>query len=142
MKFLQFFLFLSLSLFVFSQISETRNSEDPKTTNEKKKLTREEMLELASKLDKELFHLSHEDFAKKRLIPKWHKLQKKVFENLSSEYKFKVAKVDCTQDEEFCGKYGVDAYPTIILYNNGKPVEEYSSEQDVSSMYQYSKAMA
>lgn len=56
--------------------------------------------------------------------------------------RFNVAKVDCTQDEEFCGKYGIDGYPTMILYNKGKPIEEYSSEQDVASMYKYAKAMA
>lgn len=77
-----------------------------------------------------------------RTIPKWLKLQERVLEKITPEFRYRVAKVDCTEDEAFCGKYGIDAYPTIILYNKGKPVEEYSSNTDLKSMYEYSKAMA
>jgi thioredoxin-like negative regulator of GroEL len=145
-----------------SATSETRDEIPDKEKPAKTKLTREEMVARAAQLDKEeVFFLSHDEFAKsvskdtwlvffgakwckfcQRMTPKWVKLQDRVADKITPEFKFRVAKVDCTEDEQFCGQYGVDAYPTIILYNKGKPVEEYSSDTDLKSLYEYSKAMA
>ncbi len=76
------------------------------------------------------------------MTPKWHKLQSAVFEKLSGPYRFNVAKVDCTTDEDFCAQRGVDGYPTIMLYNKGQQVEEFSSDTDVNGMFKYAKAKA
>lgn len=152
-----------------SSTSETRDRPDDKaespevkTPEVKKKLTRAEMEAMAARLDREeIFFLTHDNFAAsvkkdtwlvffgakwckfcQRMTPKWIKLQDRVEEKLSNDFRFRVAKVDCTHDEAFCGRYGIDAYPTIVLYNKGKPIEEYHSDTDLKSLFDYSTAMA
>ncbi|TPX64725.1 hypothetical protein SpCBS45565_g05675 [Spizellomyces sp. 'palustris'] len=70
----------------------------------------------------------------KQLSPTWLTLQNRVQERIQG---FKMGKVDCTDQEDFCEAEGVDGYPTIRLYNNGKLIEEYDQEADLKSLYTY-----
>jgi len=55
-----------------------------------------------------------------------------IWENLAatSLNKFKVAKLDCTKFGSICVRYGVDSYPTVKLFLNGKNYL-YSGSRDV-----------
>ncbi|KAJ3100034.1 hypothetical protein HK100_004792 [Physocladia obscura] len=54
-----------------------------------------------------------------------------------------ITKVDCTGlNEAWCAsKYGVDAYPTINMYHNGKFVEEYTGDHEVNDIIAYIKSL-
>ncbi len=58
------------------------------------------------------------------------------------KFEFQVAKVDCTDDEDFCEKHGVNGYPTILLYDQGNLIEEYEYDHKVMDLFQYSHKMA
>ncbi|KAL2911719.1 hypothetical protein HK105_208820 [Polyrhizophydium stewartii] len=75
----------------------------------------------------------------KRLTPKWLKLQQyiKATKPFPKGVDFKLGKVDCTNHEEFCALNHADAYPTLLLYNEGEIVEEYTGEQKVKDMLKY-----
>lgn len=53
----------------------------------------------------------------------------------------KVAKVDCTLDEskELCNEQGVDGFPTVFVYKNGKQVEEYTGSRSLEDLYEFVK---
>ncbi|KAI9197367.1 thioredoxin-like protein [Polychytrium aggregatum] len=119
-----------------------------------KMVSREEMDQLAKEADDQITFLTPETFAPavekgvwlvfygarwckycKRLTPRWLKLQRKVADVKPDD--FSVAKVDCTDESDFCSKNHVEAYPTIYLYNKGKLVEEYTGEVDSKSLIRY-----
>jgi len=50
----------------------------------------------------------------KALAPIWEKLAS------ANKDRFSVAKVDCTKEKNICTKFGVNSYPTIKLFFNGK----------------------
>lgn len=116
---------------------------------------------LAQKLDGEVLKLTHQEFPEKvsrntwmiffgtkwckfcqRLMPKWSRLELRCKENIDPKLNFNVAKVDCTEDEDFCEHYGVDGYPTILLFSNGKVMEEYHNEQSIGSLVEYALSMS
>ena len=45
-----------------------------------------------------------------------------------------IAKVDCTENREVCGKYGVRGYPTLKLIRNGKDLGEHNGARSVDAM--------
>jgi thioredoxin 1 len=49
-----------------------------------------------------------------------------IFERLSDKYEGQLgfAKIDIDQHELTPGRYGVQAIPTLIVFKNGKPVEQ------------------
>ncbi|KAJ3025300.1 UNVERIFIED_CONTAM: hypothetical protein HDU68_007266 [Siphonaria sp. JEL0065] len=77
----------------------------------------------------------------KRLTPRWLRMQNDFVTQKLHETGFLISKVDCTgANEEWCAtKWGVDAYPTINLYHNGKLVEEYTGDHEVQPILKYIK---
>merc|ERR1712087_390950 len=62
------------------------------------------------------------------LDPKWELLSRKY------PGKVKVAEVDCTQNRDLCSRYKIQGYPTLILFKDGKPVQEYQGGRDLKSL--------
>ncbi|KAJ3059371.1 hypothetical protein HDU98_004638 [Podochytrium sp. JEL0797] len=77
----------------------------------------------------------------KRLTPRWLKMQNEFQAQNLHETGFLISKVDCTgHNEEWCTRsFGVDAYPTVNLYHNGKLVEEYAGDHEVEPILAYIK---
>ncbi|KAL5033563.1 hypothetical protein BDEG_21567 [Batrachochytrium dendrobatidis JEL423] len=74
----------------------------------------------------------------KRLTPKWLKLQKRIVNEQSLvDANLHMAKIDCTNEEQFCTTNSADGYPTMFLYKDGGFVEEYVGELLVRNMLQY-----
>merc|ERR1712215_15194 len=59
-----------------------------------------------------------------------------TWELLSSKYagKVKVAEVDCTQNRNLCSRYKIQGYPTLILFKDGKMVQEYQGGRDLKTL--------
>ena len=72
-----------------------------------------------------------------RLNPKWEKLQKKI----QGKPGVRVAKVDCTKNEKFCDQYGIEGYPTLLYYRNGRPFDEYEDDYSLKKMLKYLEKM-
>jgi len=71
-----------------------------------------------------------------KLTPKWLGLQTRIrAENLSKD--INIAKVECTKDMDFCTSQGIDGFPTIYVYENGKKYEEYLGNHEVNEMFTY-----
>jgi len=67
----------------------------------------------------------------KRLAPAWDELALKADG-------YKVAKVDCTANQNTCNEYSVRGYPTLLLFNNGEKVEDrYNGPRSVDDMNKY-----
>jgi len=48
------------------------------------------------------------------------------YEEAATELKgknIKLAKVDCTEQADLCGEYGVTGYPTLKVFRNGVPTD-------------------
>eukprot|EP01102_Stenamoeba_stenopodia_P014578 TRINITY_DN485_c0_g1_i1.p1 TRINITY_DN485_c0_g1~~TRINITY_DN485_c0_g1_i1.p1 ORF type:complete len:269 (-),score=75.36 TRINITY_DN485_c0_g1_i1:141-947(-) len=69
----------------------------------------------------------------KRLAPIWAELATNVKTN---NLGFKVAKVDCTQNNAICSNAGVQGYPTIKLYVNGQ-VHAFNGERTVDGFISF-----
>jgi thioredoxin domain-containing protein 5 len=69
----------------------------------------------------------------KRLVPTWDSLAK-------SADGFGVAKVDCTEHRDLCGKYSVRGYPTIKLFVDGEHAEDYRGARDEASLAKFASA--
>lgn len=54
----------------------------------------------------------------------------------------RVAKYDCTKDEDFCEKYGAKGYPSIVSYNNGVHIEEYEGKTNFADIIEYVNKLA
>jgi len=70
----------------------------------------------------------------KRLAPTWDELAGKF----SSADDVTVAKVDCTSDDnknkELCSEQGVNGFPTLHIYKDGKKVEEFSGKRTIEGL--------
>merc|ERR1712203_1318190 len=67
----------------------------------------------------------------KTLAPTWELLSSK-FAN-----KVKVAEVDCTKNQALCQRFRIDGYPTLMLFKDGQPVEQYSGGRDIKTLSNY-----
>ena len=45
-----------------------------------------------------------------------------------------IAKVDCTENQSTCGKYGVRGYPTLKLIREGEDLGEHQGARSVDAM--------
>merc|ERR1712121_475305 len=59
-----------------------------------------------------------------------------TWELLSNKFagKVKIAEVDCTQNRSLCERYRIDGYPTLILFKDGKPMQEYHGGRDIKTL--------
>ncbi|WVR06114.1 protein disulfide-isomerase domain [Kwoniella sp. DSM 27419] len=61
------------------------------------------------------------------------------YEEAATELKkkdIKLAKVDCTENQELCSEYGVTGYPTIKVFRNGVPTD-YSGPRKADGIISY-----
>jgi thioredoxin domain-containing protein 5 len=70
----------------------------------------------------------------KRLAPTWDEFGTKA-------QGFKVAKVDCTQHQAVCTKFGVRGYPTLKLFVDGKPTD-YSGPRTIDAFQAFVQSNA
>ena len=70
----------------------------------------------------------------KRLAPTWDELAGKF----SSADDVTVAKVDCTSDDnknkDLCSEQGVNGFPTLHLYKDGKKAEEFNGKRTIEAL--------
>jgi len=64
-----------------------------------------------------------------RLAPIWEQLAYKA-----ESATVKIAEVDCSKYGKLCDQNKVDGYPTLILFKNGKRVQEYPGKRTVSEL--------
>jgi len=51
-----------------------------------------------------------------------------------------IAEVDCMENKTLCRRYQIDGYPTLYLFKNGRPVEEYNGNRTVRDITSYVEA--
>jgi len=68
----------------------------------------------------------------KDLMPTWEKLEDK---HKSSG--IKITKIDCEKDPEQATKHGVEGYPTIIMFKNGKKVATFDNERNEDAIQKF-----
>jgi len=68
-----------------------------------------------------------------RLAPIWEELARKT-DDLNN---VKIAEVDCNHSQKICAAQGIDGYPSLVLYKNGKKVEEYSGKRTLKEFLNY-----
>ncbi|KAJ3100131.1 Thioredoxin domain-containing protein 5 [Phlyctochytrium planicorne] len=114
-----------------------------------RKLTPQEINERAAAADQQIWHLTQKDFDQRiasgtwliffgvRLAPRWLGVQKRFLEDGLIEKDFNIAKVDCTDVDEWCASKKADAYPSLYLYHKGNFIEEYMGDHDPTPIYQY-----
>ncbi|KAI9347706.1 hypothetical protein BDR26DRAFT_1004820 [Obelidium mucronatum] len=102
------------------------------------KLTPEEIEAKARASDEQIWHLGKGHLEERIAKGTWL-----VFYGTTwlHETGFLISKVDCTgANEEWCAsKWGIDAYPTVNLYHNGKLIEEYAGDHEVQPILKYIK---
>lgn len=55
---------------------------------------------------------------------------------LKSKKGIKLAKVDCTEQQELCGSYGIQGYPTLKVFRKGEPTD-YSGPRKADGIVSY-----
>ncbi|KAK2560052.1 Thioredoxin domain-containing protein 5 [Acropora cervicornis] len=68
------------------------------------------------------------------LAPVWDQLANKCADSSSGP---RIAKVDCTEEEQLCRSLGIPAYPTLILFSKGIQKQEYKGPRDLNSLYNF-----
>ena len=52
-------------------------------------------------------------------------------------YNFHFASIDCIANGDECGKHGIQAWPTFLLYKNGELVEKYTGAKSMQGFSNY-----
>jgi len=75
----------------------------------------------------------------KRLEPTWIELAKEYIPKSEefSNQDVSIGRVDCTEHKEACKEHGVRGYPTLLLFNDGKKLENYMGSRDMSSLKKF-----
>lgn len=66
----------------------------------------------------------------RNLAPTWTDLARKV-------PNAKIAKVDCTEHENLCTNNEVQGYPTLVIFKDGKRIEEYNGSRDLDDLKEF-----
>ena len=45
--------------------------------------------------------------------------------------------MDCTKNGEICSKYGVQGYPTLVLFEDGIAIDKYKGERKLNALVDY-----
>lgn len=69
----------------------------------------------------------------KRLEPTWNELALK----LAQQEEILIAKVDCTANQELCQSYGINAYPKLVMFRDGKRFKDYTGSRDLENLYNF-----
>ncbi|KAI8846379.1 hypothetical protein BC829DRAFT_445404 [Chytridium lagenaria] len=114
----------------------------------------QEINERARAADAQIWHLNSNDFDTRIMQGTWLiffgmvQVLQEAFPTLawsskpfcrrrSPPEKLHIAKVDCTDVDEWCAARKADAYPSLYLYHNGQYVEEFMGEHESTDIYQY-----
>lgn len=65
----------------------------------------------------------------KKLAPEYEKAATSLLEN---DPPIPLAKVDCPDNNELCGKYGVSGYPTLKIFRRGEFSADYQGPRSAS----------
>ncbi|KAL2919305.1 hypothetical protein HK105_200948 [Polyrhizophydium stewartii] len=116
--------------------------------------TAEEVKQAYLRAEEHIFHLEQTSFdtVVKRgdwlvffgatcLTPQWLELQKKVDAELRDKH-FRVAKVECTRNEDLCESLKLDGYPTVFHYRDGVREKEEVMERTAEELLQYARKHA
>lgn len=68
-----------------------------------------------------------------RLAPIWEELARRT-DDLNN---VKIAEVDCHHSQKICDAQGIDGYPSLVLFKNGKKVEEYAGKRTLKEFLNY-----
>ncbi|KAI8616681.1 hypothetical protein BC830DRAFT_177314 [Chytriomyces sp. MP71] len=66
-----------------------------------------------------------------RYTPKWLDFQHLYDVTLAWHVHFTIYKIQCADDEQFCVDMGVDGYPTILLWRDGRLLAEWDTDEVV-----------
>ncbi|CAG8451955.1 11807_t:CDS:2 [Diversispora eburnea] len=77
----------------------------------------------------------------KNLAPTWIKLAEEQGEYLGTK-EFYIADVDCTLNGDVCDRNGVQGYPSLFLFDNGKKIKSYNENRSLGNLIKFSKAKA
>ena len=70
----------------------------------------------------------------KKMMPEWDKFQQNAPQNV------KVSKVEQAEKPDLLEKLGIQGFPTIKLFNNGKPVKDYNGERTAEAFASFAKS--
>ena len=70
-----------------------------------------------------------------RLAPTWEELGA-IFK---SNPQVQIIKVDCTKNSETCKKYGVQGYPTLVLFENGEAIAKHKGGRTLNELLDFIK---
>jgi len=109
--------------------------EAPDTTDDEVISLRKETFDLAVSSGKTFIYF-YAPWCKycKQFSPIWDKLAKEVIEK---RVMVKIAKVDCTIEEELCQELEVTSFPTIRLFSSRFNFREYNGERTVAALMKF-----
>ncbi len=64
-----------------------------------------------------------------RLAPVWTELAERYHDNPTVH----ISTIDCTQETVTCSQYGVEGYPTLLLFKNGVLVDTYGGNRELDA---------
>lgn len=78
-----------------------------------------------------------------KLTPTWGELTTRV-QDLRSRgaHGAHVAKVECTENEDLCGRMELQGYPSILTFVDGKRVDDYEGDRTLGELERYVRAQA
>ena len=70
----------------------------------------------------------------KKMMPEWDKFQQNAPQGV------KVSKVEQAEKPDLMQKLGIQGFPTIKLFNNGKPVKDYNGERTAEAFASFAQS--
>ena len=70
----------------------------------------------------------------KKMMPEWDKFQQNAPQGV------KVSKVEQAEKPDLMQKLGIQGFPTIKLFNNGKPVKDYNGQRTAEAFASFAQS--